>query len=270
MRILIINLDRCRERLEFQHRQLRRLGLGFERLRAVAGAELDPEELNRMARQWERPLLPNEVACLKSHQTAWRTIAAGTEPVLVLEDDALLASTTPVVLAALAGRGEFDHVTLETRGRKKLLGRSSIQLTDTVRATRLYQDRTGAAAYALWPRAAQKLLARSGQSAALADALLANSYELRSYQLEPAGAIQLDQCAAYGIPGQLVTETSIGTADDPKPPPRGLVDGLMYCRRRIAAQMRMGWRRVTTPERASRRFVTLNSAHFQSETVPVA
>jgi len=268
MRILIINLDRCPARLEFQQRQMQHLGLGFERLRAVTSAELDPAVLNRLASQWERPLRPNEVACLKSHQSAWRTIATGTEPVLVLEDDALLAVTTPAVLAALATLDEFDHVTLETRGRKKLLGRTSVPLTGTVRAVRLYQDRTGAAAYVLWPRAAQRLLARSAKAAGLADALLAASYDLRSYQVEPAGAIQLDQCAKYGLADHPAAETSIGTAGDPKPSPRGLVEALIYRRRRMAAQLRMGWRQVATLGRAGRRIVTLHPADFQSAAVP--
>lgn len=265
MRILVINLDQCRERLEFQRRQMQRLGLAFERLRAVTRSELDLEEMNCLASQWERPMRPNEVACLKSHQSAWRAIASGTEPVLVLEDDALLAATTPAVLEVLGRLDEFDHVTLETRGRKKLLARHGLPLTGRIQAIRLYQDRTGAAAYVLWPRAAQRLLARSEQAAGLADALLAASYDLRSYQVEPAGAIQLDQCARYGVTGYPVTETSIGTAHDPKPSPRGLVEALIFKRRRIAAQIRMGWRQVSTLGKAVRRFVTLHPEDFRSE-----
>ncbi len=113
----------------------------------------------------------SEVACLKSHQSAWQIVTKHKEPVLILEDDALLSNKTPKLLIALTQTQSIDHVTLEVRSRKKLLAKSAIALSPSMNLVRLYQDRTGAAAYVLWPKGAEILLERSRHAAGLAHAV---------------------------------------------------------------------------------------------------
>src|SRR5690606_24072262 len=129
----------------------------------------------------------------------------------------------------------LDHVTLEVRGRRKLLGRVERPLADGLRLVRLWQDRTGAAAYVLWPSGAAKLLARAEDRAALADAMICRAYDLSSWQVEPAGAIQLDRCARYGVPVPIGTRSTIDGDGRPAGMPAQRL-------RRIASQLRMGWR----------------------------
>lgn len=255
MDVLVINLARSADRLAFQHRQLAALGLGFRRLEAVtaeAAGGLRPE---RYWQGWERPLRPAERACLLSHVAAWERIAASGRPALVLEDDAVLSRRVPALLSALEAAAGLDHVTLEARGRRKLLGHATRPLTAGLRLVRLWQDRTGAAAYVLWPSGAAKLLARAGRGAALADAMICRAYELSSWQVEPACAIQLDRCACYGVPAPIGTRSTI----DGDGRPAGLPAQRL---RRVVSQLRMGWRRLSRLGRATRREVALDPANF--------
>lgn len=262
MKIIVINLDAETKRLEFQQQQMAYLGLKFERLRATEVKDLTTQELNNQKDQWERPMRPGEVACLASHRNAWKISVAENNPVLVLEDDAFLAANTPEILTELEKKNGLDHVTLELRGRKKILGKEPLPLTSTTKLTRLYQDRTGAATYVVWPEGARKLLARSARAAGLADAIIAAAYELSSWQIEPAPAMQLDQCKAYGFTPPLATTTTIGTSSHHKPKAENLLQNVIFKYRRIKSQLRMGMRQLSTITIARRRFVAVEISDF--------
>lgn len=257
MDALIINLAGSTERLEFQRRQFAALGVGFQRAEAVTAAEASALRPEGYWQGWERPLRPAERACLLSHVAAWERIVADAKPALVLEDDAVLSRRVPALLLALDAMDGLDHVTLEVRGRRKLLGRAARPVAGGLSLVRLWQDRTGAAAYVLWPSGAAKLLERAGREVALADALICRAYELSSWQAEPACAIQLDRCASYGVPAPIATRSTIDGpgAARPAPTPAQRL-------RRIAAQLRMGWRQLSLVGRAARREVALDPSDF--------
>lgn len=254
MRILVINLDRATERLAFQQAQMQALGLSFTRLGAVDSGSLPHDIDEAYWNGWERPMRPAERACLISHRRAWQEIAAGTEPVLVLEDDAVLSNKLPALLAVLKDRRDLDHVTLETRGRKKLLAKRTV---DGLPLRRLYQDRSGAAAYILWPAGAAKLLARTAHHGAIADAVICAAYELASFQADPALAVQLDRCAHYGLREPVATRSSISQELTNREKP-----ALSFRLRRIQAQLRMGLRQLGNLHRAERREVSVRSEDF--------
>jgi len=268
MRILVINLDRATERLAFQQAQMQALGLSFTRLAAVDISSLPQDIDEAYWNGWERPMRPAERACLISHRRAWEEIAEGTEPVLVLEDDAVLSDKLPALLGSLEDRRDLDHVTLETRGRKKLLAKDDI---GSLPLRRLYQDRSGAAAYILWPSGAAKLLARSARHGAIADAVICAAYELASFQADPALAVQLDRCAHYGLPEPITTRSSISDVSSKREKPT-----LSFRLRRIKAQLRMGLRQLGNIIRAERRQVALRREdfayleHFQGKWEPVS
>ena len=152
-----------------------------------------------------------ERACFLSHKAAWETVISD-GPALVVEDDAVLSDIVPELLRNLGGQREIDHLTLEARGRAKLLGLRRIPAASAVSMRRLYIDRGGAAAYVLWPSGAQKLLSQSDRGAATVDHLLGSSSDLVSYQTDPACAIQLDMLEHYSIVNGVETRsrTSIG------------------------------------------------------------
>jgi glycosyl transferase family 25 len=194
------------------------------------------------------------MALLASHRTAWGRAIALREPCLILEDDALLAATTPAFLARIASLGGVDHISLETRGRKKTVSRS---LDPRAPMRRLWQDRTGSAAYVIWPSGAAKLIAHADRQGGPSDAIISATYSLRSFQADPALAIQLDRCEVYGVPSPLPTRSSIDAI--PKPPAAtsgySRAAQAAFRMRRIGAQVRMAFRHWLRPFTAERRHI---------------
>lgn len=240
MKALVINLARETRRMEFQRIQLDRLGIPFERLEARTPDTLAPPSDDPWWQGWERPLTDVEKAVLMSHRGAWDRVVQADEAMLILEDDAMLSERVPNFLRHIRGMHGIDHVTLETRGRRKLLGRGAFRGMASVR--RLYQDRSGAGAYVLWPGGARKLLARSDIAPAIADGVICAAYEMVSLQAVPALAIQVDQCGHYGVTSPLTTTSSISPTG-----PTAHVKTVAQKWRRASAQLRMGLRRLNHP-----------------------
>ncbi len=231
MKVLVINLDCETARMAFQREQAMRFGFDIERLSAFTPDTLDPPAGDPFWARWQRPLRDVEKAALLSHRAAWQRVAAGSEPILVLEDDAWLMPATTSLLRAAATLEGVEHLSLETRGRRKLMG---ARHTDLAAVRQLWLDRSGAAAYLLWPAGAARLLARADRVAGLADAVPVETPGLKRWQADPAIAIQLDMAAHYGLTPPLVTQSAILTVDRP------LRQGAHFRARRIWRQLVMG------------------------------
>lgn len=101
MKVFVLNLDRDKERLEAVDKQLRRLGVEYERITAVYGKSLSAAEKNSKINRFRwwcavgRPYMPGEVGCALSHFKAWESCETA---VCVLEDDVILALEFPAVL----------------------------------------------------------------------------------------------------------------------------------------------------------------------------
>lgn len=257
MQALVINLDHQTERLAFQVRQLAGLGLTMHRIAAVKTS--DPRVLDRADYwdTWQRPLSLAERACLLSHKTAWETVLDSGVPMLILEDDAVLSRDTSALLDTLQTLDGLEHVTLEFRGRKKWLDRRPQPLGLNRFLTRLYLDRTGAAAYVLWPSGARKLLSLARSHCGLADGLICECKNLLSFQVEPAPAFQLDQCEKLGFAPPILTRSSITPTQQNRSTRRWV-----HRWRRIQAQLRMAWRQIYSWPQARRRHVSVASETF--------
>lgn len=236
MKALVINLASETARMGFMADQLTDLGLAFERLAAVSPVTLSPAADDPYWTRWERPLRSTEMAAMASHRAAWRRVAEGTVPMLILEDDAVLHRGAPEFLCKITGLPEAELVTLETRGRAKLLSRARHAAAPM---HRLWQDRTGAAAYVLRPSGARKLLARVARAPGLADGIICAAYEVTAWQAVPALAVQLDHCAAVGLSPPIRTESAI----DKEPRPKVQKSAAQKFRR-LRAQGRMGLRQI--------------------------
>lgn len=104
----VINLADNTTRMETVRAQLDAQGIPFERVEAVWGADLPPEEVARVydaganKRRAKQDLVPGELGCYLSHIAAWRRIAEGTAPGgIILEDDFAASSDLAEVLHAL-------------------------------------------------------------------------------------------------------------------------------------------------------------------------
>lgn len=262
MRAIVINLVSASERMAFQKSQLEKLGIDYQRLEAFDGTNATALRPQDYWDTWQRPLRSSEKACFLSHRKAWEIVAASGEPMLVLEDDAILSRNTAAFLKQVEDAKHLDFVTLEVRGRKKLIAKLTTKREEDAPIRRLYQDRTGAAAYILYPSGAEKLLAKSERKCGLADAVIAAAYELRAYQADPALALQIDRCEYYGIEQPIVTQSSIGTTKPSNTLSKAGNRYIGFKIRRIMAQLRMGLRRIVKSPVAIRREIDLDKSGF--------
>lgn len=256
---LIISLPSSQARQDFQHSQMTRLGLKYQIVSATDSAFL-PENIYRsLSKTWERPLKKVEVSCFLSHQKAWEIVYDTNKPLLILEDDALLSNVTSELLLAVAHTKNMDLLTLEVRGRKKIVSKLATPLTDKMNVLELFQDRTGAAGYILWPSGAKKLLnkAKSGKIG-LADAFISSNYDLHAFQIEPAVVVQLDMCEHYGLTSPLLTTSSIGGTEKPLAGTRKII----FLYRRLKSQFLMAYRILSVLHKADRRYIMLQSKYF--------
>jgi len=263
VKIFIINLPKSKKRLAFQQQQLGELGLKYTVIKAIGVNDLSDVEYKKFSGTWQRLMRRTEVACFLSHKKAWEAVIEHGQPCLILEDDVLLSKKIPELLAEIFALKDRDLVTLEVRSRKKIVSKKSHALCCDSHLLALYQDRTGAAGYVLWPRGANKLLTKCNKNKiGLADAFISSSYELQAYQVEPAPLIQLDQCDKYGVASNQVTESVITPQDTSHPVANKVSERIRYKYRRIIAQLRMGVRHLLVSFIGKRRYISLNIHDF--------
>ncbi len=270
MQVFIINLDRSKERLAFQTQQFVRLGLSFQRLPAVSVDDISEADYHALGFGWQRPLRKVEVACFLSHQKAWETVLSSNQPALILEDDAVLAQHLPAVLQEIEQQAfdDVDLINFEVRSRKKIISKQpeyQLAAGQTALYT-LYQDRTGAAGYLLYPSGAKKLLQRLSETApAIADGFIFSHYGLQCLQAEPAAIIQEDQMAAYGLMPAEQFESVIGRSEHHKPVYASIAEKRKFKHRRLAGQWAMACRYMQVMFKAQKRFIRLDQAQFQQD-----
>lgn len=258
----MINLPKDKERRAFQEVQLSKLGLDYEIVDAISTNDITSATYQKHEDDWQRPLRSVEIACYFSHQSLWKKIIETNEPALILEDDALMSKCVPDILKYLSTLKSVDYVTLEVRGRKKLLADRGIKIPGcTSKIYRLYLDRTGAAGYVLYPSGARKLLDQEEKSGiGLADAHITACYELIGYQVEPAPLIQLDQCESYGIPSSIAVKSNISTRE--KPDIR-FSKNLFFKVKRISAQLSQLVQQIKYLLVATRRYIKIEPDDYQ-------
>ena len=259
MDILIISLPNAKERRDFQQNQLSKLGLEFEFLDATSIHDLNEATYKKHYQDWQRPLKTTEVACYYSHRRAWDRVIQSNKPVLILEDDALLSKCVPTLLKDLLSRKDADLINFENRGRKKFVSRSGEPIVCNSKLLRLYQDRTGAAGYILWPSGAKKLIQCEDQKGiALADAHITACNNLTVYQVEPSPIIQLDHCEYYDIKNPIsnnASDSSVSSRNNPK-------GGVFFWVRRAYSQVKLGIRQLSLVTRSTRRYIKIDKRAF--------
>lgn len=192
MKIYCINLERSTDRRVFQEDQARRLGLSLEFVSAVDYRSLPESELIDAAQYWTRPIVGKDVGCFRSHRLAWERIAAANEAAIVMEDDVVLSTSFPSLLAALAER-PFPRnriYDLEYAPRKHVLQKSPIWSYGHFNARKLFINKNGAGCYALRPEVAQRLLAKA-QPYVMVDSWMWTRPWIDQVQIEPCPAAQI-------------------------------------------------------------------------------
>jgi GR25 family glycosyltransferase involved in LPS biosynthesis len=194
MHIIIISRQEEATRRSFQASQMARLGLSFEFLDAFEARDLTDAECQSAANVWPGPTLPQDIACFHSHRMAWHKVAEKGAPVLILEDDAVLADTLPQVLAEIEkspmpANAAYD---LEFTPEPHILAEheSLTFLGGKVVARRVYKNRVGLAAYVIGPQVARRML-QDTERYGLIDSYFWHRPWLSGLQIEPAQAVQM-------------------------------------------------------------------------------
>ena len=262
MKTLVINLINARDRRSFQQEQLSFYGFDYEFLNAVSIDDISQNTYQTHYQDWQRPLKKTEVACYYSHRSAWLRVIKDNQPILIMEDDALISKHLASLLLILEQIKDADLVNLENRGRKKFVSKTAVPLGDQAKLLKLFQDRTGAACYILWPSGAKKLLnCEQKKGIALADAHITSCNEIVSFQVEPAAAIQLDYCEHYQMDNpthQELAQSSVSSSYNKK-------GNWLFWIKRINFQIKLGWRQLCFLGRVQRRFIDINEKDFYKQ-----
>ncbi len=263
MDAIVINLDSATQRMSFQEQQLNKYEIKFQRLSATFLKDINDPTYKKYALNWERTLRPAEIAAFLSHKEAWEIVSSQQHPMLILEDDACFADNINCILEGLDNKKNIDYVNIEVTGinKKKLLAKKVTSTFCGTRLIRLYQGRSGAGGYVLWPSGAKKLLKQArNNNIGLADKFINANYSLLSYQIEPAVLIQLDQCIYHGIEAPIEVVSSIT-------PPSTMKMKLESCRicrfRRFMAQVVVGLNHLHHIHHASKRSIAFSDRLFK-------
>ena len=133
MKVFVLNLARCTERMARVKARLDALGVPFERFEAIDEALMDDAEKHRSVNKFGwwccslRPISRGKIGCALSHQSVYRKMLADDiQCACVLEDDVILSDHFPYVLARVKAAVDekksqvvllFDH----TDGRMDVL-----------------------------------------------------------------------------------------------------------------------------------------------------
>jgi len=261
VQIFVINLPSATERCKLQKDQLTKLGLEYKILDATSVEDISEATYKKHYFDWQRPLRKTEVACYYSHRSAWNRVIKSRMPALILEDDAILSIFLPELLENLNKIKSTDLINLENRSRKKFVSRSYVDIACNSKLLRLYQDRTGAAGYILWPSGANKLIQLEKNSGiCLADAHITSCYSLKAYQVEPSPIIQLDQCENYSISNtysQTVSKSTVSARNNYQ-------GGFYFMMKKLFSQLKLAFWQLYIITKSHRRYIKLRNSDFNA------
>ena len=259
MQIFVINLPDAVKRRKLQKDQLTKLGLEYTILDATSVEDISEATYKKHYFDWQRPLRKTEVACYYSHRSAWDSVIRSREPALILEDDAILSKTLPELLVAVNDIKNTDLINLENRSRKKFVSSSDLDIGCSSKLLRLYQDRTGAAGYILWPSGAKKLtLLEKNKGIGLADAHITSCHSLKAFQVEPSPIIQLDQCKDYGVNNIYLSVISKSTVSNN----HNYKGGIYFFIKRLYYQFKLALRQLYILTKSQRRYIIIKKSDF--------
>jgi glycosyl transferase family 25 len=159
--ILVLNLDRARERRTHMSAQLTGFGLAFSFLRAVDAAAGEHRAFPQYdaagalrARGCE--LTPGEIGCFASHCLAWRRCVEANRPLIVMEDDAVLDQ--PFRAALSLARHWIDRYGFIRLAGNEIARYRVVAELDGFSLARCRRSPSGLNAYAISPGGARALM----------------------------------------------------------------------------------------------------------------
>lgn len=174
MRLFIINLDRCVERMRRIGAAFDDMGVAFERFSAVDGNLLPRTDNRSVIVHANRRITNSELGCLLSHKSIWDMAADGPDDfVAVFEDDIHISGRLGAFLQEanrFKGLDEFaDLIKIETTGDLVTLSSGPKIVLGEFPLHALRSTHYGTAGYLISPRGARILSAAAESRVMLAD-----------------------------------------------------------------------------------------------------
>jgi glycosyl transferase family 25 len=208
MRVFVINLESSTDRREHMQRNLCRLGVEFTFFQGIDARRGEHLEVSRYdartaIREFKRPLSPGEIGCFASHYLLWQQCIIEKEPVVIIEDDVLIADEFPRALSA--ARQLIDELGLirlgVTHNADKNNPASALQGFEIVQYLR--NQVLGTQGYVLSCAAAEKLVAHASGWWLPVDLYMhrAEEHRVDSYGLHPLSVMHADENAYPSVIG---------------------------------------------------------------------
>ena len=161
--VYVISLLRCENRRNFVAEQMKNKDIKFNFFDAVDGREkIDQftQDYDYTKRLWltsgKMPLL-TEIACYASHYSLWLKCINENKPIVIIEDDVLLADNANAIInIALEKAEKYGFVRLEDGFDKE--NEKEIENADGIKINLMRNNALGARAYAISPNAALRLI----------------------------------------------------------------------------------------------------------------
>jgi glycosyl transferase family 25 len=182
MKIYIINLRKSANRRIEMAAELGRFGLDHEFFPAIEGDHghefFDGYDQSEFLLNSGRNASPGEVGCYASHLTLWRQSLERNEPVLVLEDDALLTPRFGDALQIISRLiSDYDFIRMQTLGPERNQDSMPVERIGDFTIDYCSRYPYGAMAYAVSPVEARRLLAASRTLTGPVDLILRNFWD---------------------------------------------------------------------------------------------
>lgn len=163
MKIVVINLIRSQDRRRLMESNLGRLGLEFEFVAGIDASLGEHEFISRYDEEaaWREhlePLTTGEIACFASHFLLWQRCARTQDPIIVMEDDVVVASAFVRVVDATSELISIFHLLRLGLIREPPPAESVLCLPVGLEVVPHSSGVTGAQCYAISPKAAQALV----------------------------------------------------------------------------------------------------------------
>ncbi|MCG9584104.1 glycosyltransferase family 25 protein [Vibrio tubiashii] len=194
MNIYVISLRRSTERRASIVQQFKSAGLNFEFFDAVDGRAVPPHPLfrnyNYLKRLWlTSGKMPSkgELGVYGSHYLLWQKCIESNEPIVVMEDDAVLQNSMPEYIGLISEKiKKYGFLRLEPKAYKGELHKKEVGLNYTISFMTANFD--GLRCYAISPQAAKRLVDNSTRWCMPVDNYVGSIYlhKVPSYIFQPS------------------------------------------------------------------------------------
>jgi glycosyl transferase family 25 len=210
-----INLDHRTDRRDALENQLSALGLSSTRVSAITPMELSEGQRDfcKRTQRTSDPIIEVELCCNLSHQRALEAfLATSDDYALILEDDALLASDLPEVLAEIERVGmPSDLLRLETYIDRTQFGLKPHAHYGRYSARTMHSYTWGTAGYVVNRKAAERYARSTRFDTMTTDRALwrrlSHATDVKILQLYPAPIVQIDRLTGEAAQKSNIEET---------------------------------------------------------------